>query len=67
MNGLITFNSSEFGEIRTVEMDGQPWFVGKMWLLPLGTKIQSTLSNPMLMKRTKEGGGKSPPPPERRK
>lgn len=29
MNDLITFNSSEFGVIRTVEMDGQPWFVGK--------------------------------------
>lgn len=29
MNGLQVFNSPEFGEIRAVEIDGEPWFVGK--------------------------------------
>lgn len=29
MNNLQIFNSAEFGEIRTVTIDGEPWFVGK--------------------------------------
>ena len=29
MNELQIFNNEEFGEIRTVEVDGEPWFVGK--------------------------------------
>lgn len=29
MNELQIFKSAEFGEIRTVEIDGEPWFVGK--------------------------------------
>lgn len=29
MNDLTIFNSSEFGEIRTLIIDGEPWFVGK--------------------------------------
>ena len=29
MNGLMVFQNPEFGEIRTVEEDGEPWFVGK--------------------------------------
>lgn len=29
MNDLQVFNSPEFGDIRTVEVDGEPWFVGK--------------------------------------
>lgn len=29
MNELQIFSSSEFGEIRTVEIGGEPWFVGK--------------------------------------
>ena len=28
MNELQIFNSDEFGEIRTVEIDGKPYFVG---------------------------------------
>lgn len=27
-NELIIFNNPEFGEIRTIEADGAPWFVG---------------------------------------
>ena len=29
MNELMTFNNPEFGEIRTIEVDGEPWLVGK--------------------------------------
>lgn len=29
MNDLRIFNSPEFGEIRTIEINGEPWFVGK--------------------------------------
>lgn len=29
MNEIQIFNSPEFGEIRTVMIDGEPWFVGK--------------------------------------
>lgn len=29
MNGLQIFKNDEFGEIRVIEKDGEPWFVGK--------------------------------------
>lgn len=29
MNDLTIFESPEFGAIRTVELDGEPWLVGK--------------------------------------
>ena len=29
MNELQIFNSEEFGEIRTVTINNEPWFVGK--------------------------------------
>ena len=29
MNDLQTFTNEEFGQVRTVEIDGEPWFVGK--------------------------------------
>ena len=29
MNGLMIFNNPEFGELRSVEIDGEVWFVGK--------------------------------------
>lgn len=29
MNELKIFENAEFGEIRTVNIDGEPWFVGK--------------------------------------
>lgn len=29
MNSLQVFNSTEFGEVRTVTIDNEPWFVGK--------------------------------------
>lgn len=36
MNKLQIFNSAEFGEIRTVTIDNEPWFVGKDVALALG-------------------------------
>lgn len=29
MNELMVFNNAEFGQIRTMEINGEPWFVGK--------------------------------------
>ena len=29
MNDLQIFSNPEFGQVRTVELDGQPWLVGK--------------------------------------
>ena len=29
MNDLQLFNNPEFGAVRAVEVDGEPWFVGK--------------------------------------
>ena len=36
MNNLQIFNSEEFGEIRTVTIDNEPWFVGKDVATALG-------------------------------
>lgn len=36
MNEVRIFTNSEFGQIRTVEMDGEPWFVGKDVAMALG-------------------------------
>ena len=38
MNELMIFNNPEFGEIRTVEVNGEPWFVGKDVATALGYK-----------------------------
>ena len=29
MSELQVFNNPQFGDIRTIELDGEPWFVGK--------------------------------------
>lgn len=36
MNEIMTFSNSEFGDIRTVTIDGEPWFVGKDVAAALG-------------------------------
>lgn len=36
MNELKIFDNEEFGEIRTVVIDGEPWFAGKDVAMPLG-------------------------------
>lgn len=38
MTDLQIFNSPEFGAIRTIEKDGEPWFVGKDVAVALGYK-----------------------------
>lgn len=38
MNEIQIFNSPEFGEIRTVMIDNEPWFVGKDVAVSLGYK-----------------------------
>ena len=38
MNNIQIFNSPEFGEIRTVMIDGEPWFVGRDVAMSLGYK-----------------------------
>ena len=41
MNELKIFQSEEFGEVRTVTIDGEPWFVGKDVAEVLGYKNQN--------------------------
>ena len=38
MNEMLIFNNPEFGEIRTVSIDGEPWLVGKDAAQALGYK-----------------------------
>ncbi|WP_317854521.1 BRO family protein [Chakrabartyella piscis] len=41
MNELQVFQNEEFGEIRTITIDGEPWFVGKDVASALGYKNHS--------------------------
>ena len=36
MNELQVFNNPEFGEVRSIQIDGEPWFVGKDVAAALG-------------------------------
>lgn len=46
MNDIQIFNSPEFGEIRTVMIDGKPWFVGKDVAIALGySKPEGAIRN----------------------
>lgn len=38
MTDIQIFNNPEFGSIRTLEQNGEPWFVGKDVALALGYK-----------------------------
>ena len=38
MNDLQIFENPEFGQVRTVEIDGTPWLVGKDVAVALGYK-----------------------------
>ena len=45
-NELQIFNNPEFGEIRTIEIDGEPWFVGKDIAAALGySNTKDALAN----------------------
>lgn len=41
MSDLKIFQNAEFGQIRTVELNGEPWFVGKNIAGALGYKDTS--------------------------
>lgn len=67
MNDLQIFNSEEFGEIRTVTIDGEPWFVGKDVAIALGYQNTSKaladhveecdkLNNKLLLSLGQRGG-----------
>lgn len=45
MNELKVFNNPEFGEIRTVQIDGEPWMVGKDVARALGYGEGKSLAN----------------------
>ena len=45
MNGLKVFESSEFGKVRSVMIDGAPWFVGKDVASALGYGDGKSLNN----------------------
>ena len=36
LNELQVFNNPEFGEVRSIQIDGEPWFVGKDVAAALG-------------------------------
>ena len=45
MNEINVFDSPEFGTIRTIDRDGEPWFVGKDVAAALGyEKPQNAIS-----------------------
>lgn len=44
-NKIAIFTSEEFGQIRTMEMDGKPWFVGKDVAEALGYGAGKSLAN----------------------
>ena len=45
MNELMIFNNPEIGKIRTVEVKGEPWFVGKDVATALGYGEGKSLAN----------------------
>ncbi len=46
MNDLILFNNPEFGDIRTIMIDGEPWFVGRDVAKALGySKPEGAIKN----------------------
>ena len=56
MNELIIFKSPEFGEIRTVEVNGEPWLVGKDVALALGYKDTVNALKAHVDEEDKKGG-----------
>lgn len=59
MYKLKIFESAEFGQVRTVTIDGVPYFVGKDVASVLGYRDTSDALKSMLMTRTR-WVGKSP-------
>lgn len=61
MNNLKIFNSDEFGDIRTLIIDGEPWLVGKDVAKALGYKDTSDALKKHVDKEDK-GVGEMPTP-----
>lgn len=64
MNELQIFNSPEFGDIRTVAVDGEPWFVGKDVAKALGYSdtdqaLRKHVDNEDKLTRQFDGSGQS--------
>ena len=58
MNELMIFSNPEFGEIRTVEVDGEPWLVGKDVVQALGyTNPQKALADHVDPEDKRQGDG----------
>ena len=53
MNDLTTFSNPEFGQVRTVEINGTPWLVGKDVAIALGYKNPSGPSVTTLIPKIK--------------
>ena len=51
MNELMLFNNEEFGEIRVVEIDNEPWFVGKDVVIALGYDLSTGTSYTQYIKK----------------
>ena len=43
MNNLQIFKNKEFGQIRTVTIDNEPWFVGKDYLKLKRNQLQTQM------------------------
>ena len=44
MNNLVTFNHELFGEVRAIEIDNEPWFVGRDVVERLGYEVNKSMS-----------------------
>ena len=50
-SNLMIFENPEFGAVRSILIDGDPWFVGKTWLPALVTATTEKPCSTMLMLR----------------
>lgn len=60
MDTLKIFESSEFGKVRVVEHEGQPWFVASDVAKALGYELPNDAVNAYCKKLNKFSYGKSP-------
>lgn len=61
-NQMTVFNNAEFGEIRTVEINNEPWFVGKDVASALGyTDTRQAIRNHVDEEDKMMGGAKQRP------
>lgn len=60
MNDLQIFSNPEFGDIRTVDQNGEPWFVGKDVAAALGLiaeqkQMEKTMSQSQTARTVRHG------------